>query len=70
MIAVIIAAVVLGASALSLSLYTLLEYSARWYVDAEFTEAMVYTVNQQGARLAHLEKAIRQCWPTFKSYGE
>lgn len=63
-------AIILSASALVLSLYTLLERSARWHVDTDYSEEILRLVVEQRRRTEHLEKAIRQCWPTFKSYGE
>jgi hypothetical protein len=63
-------AIILSGCALAVALYTLLERSARWYVDAEFTEEILALVVEQQNQIEHLEKSIRQCWPTFKAYGE
>jgi len=40
------------------------------YPDDELLEAFAHLIDEQALRITHLEKAIHQCWPTFKSYGE
>jgi hypothetical protein len=67
----IIAALVMSALALAASAWVVLAVlSASWYVNAEHLERLDAGDGALFARVVHLEKAIKQCWPTFKAYGE
>lgn len=68
MIAIVLSLIALAAAITSFAL--IVTARSTQHPDDELLEAFAHLIDEQALRIIHLEKAIRQCWPTFKSYGE